>query len=44
MNDNNLILVSNSVQPAVIDYNYEAVKKMRRTEGTAVFRDHRYRR
>lgn len=27
MNDNNLILVSNSVQPAVIDYNYEAVKK-----------------
>ena len=27
MSDNNLILVSNSVQPAVIDYNYEAVKK-----------------
>lgn len=27
MNDNNLVLVSNSVQPAVIDYNYEAVKK-----------------
>lgn len=27
MNDNNLVLVSNNVQPAVIDYNYEAVKK-----------------
>ena len=27
MNDNNLVLASNNVQPAVIDYNYEAVKK-----------------
>lgn len=25
--NNNLVLVSNNVQPAVIDYNYEAVKK-----------------